>query len=51
MPSDDTFLYLCIVIRLIAGCGSAMLYVSANSILLKTTSYKTNTIAVSIIYH
>ena len=48
ISSDKAYLYLCIVIRLIAGCGTAVLYVSANSILLKTTSYNTNTIAVSI---
>ena len=50
VQSDDTFLYSCIAIRLIAGCGTAMLYVSANSILLKTTTYNTNTIAVSRYY-
>ena len=46
--NKDWFLVLCIVTRFIAGIGSAMLSVSATSILMKATSYSKNTIVVSI---
>ena len=45
--NKDWFLVLCIVTRFIAGIGSAMLSVSATSILMKATSYSKNTIVVS----
>ena len=41
------FLGLCLVIRFIAGVGSAMLTVAATSIVMKCTAYSSSTIVVS----
>ena len=41
------FLGLCLVIRFIAGVGSAMLTVAATSIAMKCTAYSPSTVVVS----
>ena len=46
----DLFLSLCIITRFVAGVGSAMLTVAATSILMKSTSYSSNTIVVCITF-
>ena len=48
VESMKWFLGLCVVIRFIAGIGSAMLVVAATSILMKGTSYSKSTVMVSI---
>jgi len=53
---NQAYLPLCIIVRMIAGCGSACIVVCGMSILLKATSYSNSTIIVSItqsywVYH
>lgn len=49
VESMKWFLGLCVVIRFIAGIGSAMLVVAATSILMKGTSYRKSTIMASAV--
>jgi len=44
--TDEVYLPLCILIRLVAGCGAATLAVALMTTLLKATSYSTATIVV-----
>ena len=48
LENKKWFLGLSVLIRFIAGIGSAMLVVAATSILMKGTSYKKSTIAVRL---
>ncbi|KAF6026593.1 hypothetical protein EB796_015096 [Bugula neritina] len=41
---NQAYLPLCIIVRMIAGCGSACIVVCGMSILLKATSYSNSTI-------
>ena len=49
VESRDLFLTFSIITRFTAGIGSAMLTVSATSLLMKGTDYSSTTIVVSII--
>ena len=46
VKSREWFVVLCVAVRLLGGCGTAMISVGGNSLLLKSSSFKPATIMV-----
>ena len=48
VKSREWFVVLCVAVRLLGGCGTAMISVGGNSLLLKSSSFKPATIMVCL---